>query len=239
MKRRISLTAQVAAANRKKKAPAAPTAGETPGTPGTPGKPGKPGKPGTPGKPATPDRPATFGPLMTACRSRLADCHERITQLQDALCDSGTANDPTSCALRRAIADEKLPLERYTDRLYREKERLFALPRVTDADLDTLRTLLRPETPEHPENPATPATPADPVILSHKIESLRASLRYYNRLLNYQQGRGTSGMALNPMPDCPRRREIEATRTRYEAELRRLLDLREIQQPTEKAPNRH
>lgn len=158
-------------------------------------------------------------PAIAACRTRLTDLRTRLTELQDALCDSGTENTPTILGVRIALVKEKLSKAVLYNELFKEKERLFGLAHLralTDSDYDGLRALLAKGAADEEAAPAetTPSVLAkldsltDAAAMARKLDSLRASNRRDRRMLDY--GSFVIGQrAVNPMPDCPRRRAIE------------------------------
>ena len=183
--------------------------------------------------------------LMGEARSLLSDLHGRIAELQKSLIDSGMGNDTEAVARRSVVVDEKLRLSKAYGDLFEEKERIHEVAEsraLCDADFDRLRHLVAAagsqqsagssqqsagsgqqlavssqQGTEPTENPADTDALAltEPWAIAKKITSLRTRMRRNRVILDYQS-RVKGGKPLNPMPDCPKRREIEADNARME-----------------------
>ncbi len=132
----------------------------------------------------------------------------KLSKIQRSMFETGESNDNTSVKRRLELMKEREPLiERYNS-IYEAKEAYFSghfseeqLKEVMDGK--TLEQVLHPETPKE----KTPMQQMTDLQLAKKAKAAKAAINRAKNQLLYQQD--TAAKKENPMPQCPKRKEIE------------------------------
>lgn len=147
------------------------------------------------------------------------DTWVEISRITEELYNVGTGNDKASKDQRKALLEERLPLiERY-NQVYEAKEAFFA-GEMTEGQL--LAVINREQPKKDNKQPADYSQLSD-LELTKRIKAVKQVINRSNNQLLYQQN--TVAKTENPMPDCPRRRDIEQRILVSKAELETLTDI--------------
>lgn len=142
-----------------------------------------------------------------------------VSRITEELYNVGTGNDETSMARRRALLEERLPLiERY-NQMYEAKEAFFN----GELDEQQLLDVINQEQPKEDNKQPTDYSQLSDLELTKRIKAVKQVINRSNNQLLYQQN--TVAKTENPMPDCPRRRDIEQRILVSKAELETLTDI--------------
>lgn len=151
------------------------------------------------------------------------DTWVELSRIKNELFDLGTENTPDIIARRKALLDEQAPLVARYNEVYEAKEAFFN----GELDEQQLLAVINQEQPKE-ENKQQPKAKSDPAKLSDlelvkRIKNVKQVINRSNNQLLYQQN--TVAKTENPMPDCPRRRDIEKRISVNKAELDTLTDI--------------
>lgn len=142
-----------------------------------------------------------------------------ISRITEELYSVGTGNDEASMARRRALLEERLPLiERY-NQMYEAKEAFFN----GELDEQQLLAVINQEQPKEENKQSTDYSQLSDLELTKRIKAVKQVINRSNNQLLYQQN--TVAKTENPMPDCPRRRDIEQRISVSKSELDNLTDI--------------
>lgn len=128
-----------------------------------------------------------------------------ISRITEELYSVGTGNDEASVEQRKALLKERLPLiERY-NQVYEAKESFFS-GEMTEEQLLAIIESKPKDTKTEDKQPMDYKKLSD-LELSKKIHSTKQAINRASNQLLYQQD--SKGKVENPLPDCPRRKELE------------------------------
>lgn len=150
------------------------------------------------------------------------DTWVELSRIKNELFDLGTENTPDIIARRKALLDEQAPIVARYNEVYEAKEAFFN----GELDEQQLLAVINQEQPK--EDNKQPTAKSDPAKLSDlelvkRIKAVKQVINRSNNQLLYQQN--TVSKTENPMPDCPRRRDIEKRISVNNAELDTLTDI--------------
>lgn len=135
-----------------------------------------------------------------------------MSRITEELYNLGTGNDQATVSKRKALLDKRIPLiERY-NQVYDAKESFFA-GKMTEEQLSEVVTGISGKKPKAPKD----YSKLSDLDLNKKIHAARTAVNRYNNQLLFQQNK--KGDKENPMPDCPKRKDIEACLAVRTAEL--------------------
>ena len=161
-------------------------------------------------------QPKSNIPEVAAIAKRIV--HEtwlEMSRITDELFNLGTENDDATVSRRKALLDERIPLiERY-NQVYEAKESFFA-GEMTEEQLFNI-VMGKPE--KEPEPPADYSKLSD-LELSKKLHAAQTAVTRYGNQLLYQSNKKEAKE--NPMPDCPKRKDIKNSLAVRTAELEAL-----------------
>ena len=144
-------------------------------------------------------------PEVAAIAKRIV--HEtwvEISRITDELYNVGTGNDEDFKSKRKSLLKERLPLiERY-NLVYEAKESFFAGELTEEQLLAVVEN--KPEEPKSKQKPVDYKKLTD-LQLDRKIHSTKQAINRASNQLLYQQD--NKGEKENPLPDCPRKKELE------------------------------
>lgn len=144
-------------------------------------------------------------PEVAAIAKRIV--HEtwvEISRITEELYNVGTGNNKASKAKRKSLLNERLPLiERY-NQVYEAKEAFFSGELTEEQLLVVVEN--KPEEPKAKQKPVDYKKLSD-LQLDKKIHSTKQAINRATNQLLYQQD--TKGEKENPLPDCPRKKELE------------------------------
>lgn len=133
------------------------------------------------------------------------DTWVEISRITEELYNVGTGNDEASVEQRKALLKERLPLiERY-NQVYEAKESFFS-GEITEEQLLAIIESKPKDTKTEDKQPMYYKKLSD-LELSKKIHSTKQAINRASNQLLYQQD--SKGKVENPLPDCPRRKELE------------------------------
>lgn len=128
-----------------------------------------------------------------------------ISRITEELYNVGTGNDEASMAQRKALLEERLPLiERY-NQMYEAKEAFFAGEMTEEQLLVIIEN--KPNGEKREEKEPVEYTKMSDLELTKKIHSVKQAINRASNQLLYQKD--SKGKVENPLPDCPRRKELE------------------------------
>lgn len=147
------------------------------------------------------------------------DTWVELSRIKDELFNLGTENTPDIIARRKALLDEQAPLvDRYNE-VYEAKEAFFN----GELDEQQLLAVINQEQPKVENKQSTDYSQLSDLELTKRIKAVKQVINRSNNQLLYQQN--TVAKTENPMPDCPRRRDIEQRISVSKAELDNLTDI--------------
>lgn len=133
------------------------------------------------------------------------DTWVEISRITEELYNVGTGNDKASKDQRKALLEERLPLiERY-NQMYEAKEAFFAGEMTEEQLLVIIENKTNGEKQEEKE--PVDYTKMSDLELTKKIHSVKQAINRASNQLLYQKD--SKGKVENPLPDCPRRKELE------------------------------
>ena len=142
-----------------------------------------------------------------------------LSRIKDELFNLGTENTPDIIARRKALLDEQAPLVARYNEVYEAKEAFFN----GELDEQQLLAVINQEQPKEENKQPTDYSQLSDLELTKRIKAVKQVInRSSNQLLNQQN---TVAKTENPMPDCPRRRDIEQRILVSKAELATLTDI--------------
>lgn len=157
--------------------------------------------------------------VVAIAKGIVHDTWVELSRITEELYNVGTGNDETSMARRRALLEERLPLiERY-NQMYEAKEAFFA-GEMTE---EQLLAVINREQPKVDNKQPTDYSQLSDLELTKRIKAVKQVINRSGNQLLYQQN--TVAETENPMPDCPRRRDIEQRILVSKAELETLTDI--------------
>lgn len=170
--------------------------------------------------PAVAPKP-TVPPVVDTAKKMVHDAWVKLSKIHRQMYDTGEGNGEKEVAERKRLMNEREPLiERYNS-IYEAKEKFFAgsltkaqLKEVVDGK--TLEQVLHPVKPKK----VTPLSSLSDLQLAKKAKAAKAVITRCKNQLRYQQD--TAARYDNPMPQCPRRKEIEQRMADKQAELETL-----------------
>lgn len=167
-------------------------------------------------------------PEVAAIAKRIV--HEtwiEMSRITEELFNLGTENDDATVTRRKALLDERIPLiERY-NQVYEAKEAFFG-GELSEEQLFKV-VMNQPDTEPRPPQDYSALSDLE---LNKRLHAAQTAITRYNNQLLYQQNKKADNE--NPMPDCPKRRDIEnslAVRTAELEALKSELDRRNPQKP--------
>lgn len=147
------------------------------------------------------------------------DTWVEISRINEEIFKLGTGNDEATKAKRVALMDERQPLiERYNS-VYEAKESFYN-GELSEEELKQVIVGKPKEEPKVDETRAEALTMGD-VELLKKIKSTKSAINRAQNQLLYQKD--TKQKKENPMPDCPRRKEIEERLAQRQSEMATLM----------------
>lgn len=151
-------------------------------------------------------KPKANIPEPAAIAKRIVhDTWVEISRITEELYDVGTGNDKASKDQRKALLEERLPLiERY-NQVYEAKEAFFLGEMTEEQLLAVIEN--KPEVPKAKEKKPVDYKKLSDLELAKKIHSTKQAINRASNQLLYQQD--SKGEKENPLPDCPRRKELE------------------------------
>lgn len=145
----------------------------------------------------------------------------RLSRIHRNMFDTGEGNGKMALAMRRRMMMEREPLiERYNS-CYEAKEAFFA----GTISEDQLRQVVEGKTFEEVKHPKQtkedkPLQSMSDLQVAKKIKAAKAAINRCKNKLMYQQE--TAAKKENPMPDCPKRKDLEKKLADKRAELETL-----------------
>ena len=170
--------------------------------------------------PAVAPKP-TVPPVVDTAKKMVHDAWVKLSKIHRQMYDTGEGNGEKEVAERKRLMNEREPLiERYNS-IYEAKEGYFAgvltlnqLQEVVDGK--SLEQVLHPE----PAKVDIELNNLSDLKLAMKAKAAKAAITRCKNQLLYQQD--TAAKEENPMPQCPRRKEIEERLKERETELAKL-----------------
>lgn len=135
------------------------------------------------------------------------------------LFETGEENTPELMAERVKIMAERTPLMERYNQLYEAKEAFFN----GELDEQQLLALINQEQSKENNKQPTDYSQLSDLELTKRIKAVKQVINRLSNQLLYQQN--TVAKTENPMPDCPRRRDIEQRISVKKAELETLTDI--------------
>lgn len=170
--------------------------------------------------PAVAPKP-TVPPVVDTAKKMVHDAWVKLSKIHRQMYDTGEGNGEKEVAERKRLMNEREPLiERYNS-IYEAKEKFFA-GSLTEAQLKevvdgkTLDQVLHPEPPKV----ETPMQQMTDLQIAKKAKAAKAAINRAKNQLRYQQD--TAAKKENPMPQCPKRKEIEKKLAAKQDELAKL-----------------
>lgn len=166
--------------------------------------------------------PKAAKPKSKAVEQAKKKTHEawvEMSKLQNELYNTGTANDEATVAKRQEIMEKRDPIvERYNE-LYEGKEAFFE-GKMSEQDLQDLVDN-KPKPKPEVKVPETKYGDLSDLDLTKRLHALKTNITRTDNRLQYQTAK--RGKTPNPMPECPKRRELEQQLAEMKAEQSALL----------------
>ena len=157
--------------------------------------------------------------VAAIAKSIVHDTWVELSRIKNELFDLGTENTPDIIARRKALLDEQAPLVARYNEVYEAKEAFFN----GELDEQQLLAVINQEQPKEDNKQPTDYSQLSDLELTKRIKAVKQVINRSNNQLLYQQN--TVAKTENPMPDCPRRRDIEKRISVNKAELDTLTDI--------------
>lgn len=161
--------------------------------------------------------------VAAIAKSIVHDTWVELSRIKEELFNLGNENTPDIIARRKALLDEQAPLAARYNEVYEAKEAFF------NGELDEqqlLAVINQEQTKEEDKQQPkanTELSKMSDLELVKRIKNVKQVINRSNNQLLYQQN--TVSKTENPMPDCPRRRDIEKRISVNKAELDSLTDI--------------
>lgn len=147
------------------------------------------------------------------------DTWVELSRIKEEIFNLGTENTPDIIARRKALLEEQAPLVARYNEVYEAKEAFFAGEKTEEE----LLAVINQEHPKGDNKQPTDYSQLSDLKLTKRIKAVKQVINRSNNQLLYQQN--TVAKTENPMPDCPRRRDIEQRILVSKAELETLTDI--------------
>lgn len=147
------------------------------------------------------------------------DTWVELSRIKEELFNLGTENNPDIIAKRKVLLDEQAPLVARYNEVYEAKEAFFN----GELDEQQLLAVINQEQPKEDNKQPTDYSQLSDLELTKRIKAVKQVINRSNNQLLYQQN--TVAKTENPMPDCPRRHDIEQRILVSKAELETLTDV--------------
>lgn len=157
--------------------------------------------------------------VAAIAKSIVHDTWVKLSRIKEELFNLGTENTPDIIARRKALLDEQAPLVARYDEVYEAKEAFFN----GELDEQQLLAVINREQPKEDNKQPIDYSQLSDLELTKRIKAVKQVINRSNNQLLYQQN--TVAKTENPMPDCPRRRDIEKRISVSKAELDNLTDI--------------
>lgn len=157
--------------------------------------------------------------VAAIAKSIVHDTWVELSRIKEELFNLGTENTPDIIARRKALLDEQAPLVARYNGVYEAKEAFFN----GEMDEQQLLAVINQEQPKEDNGQPTDYSQLSDLELTKRIKAVKQVINRSNNQLLYQQN--TVAKTENPMPDCPRRRDIEKRISVSKAELDNLTDI--------------
>lgn len=157
--------------------------------------------------------------VAAIAKSIVHDTWVELSRIKEELFNLGTENTPDIIARRKALLDEQTPLVARYNEVYEAKEAFFA----GELDEQQLLAVINQEQPKEDNKQPIDYSQLSDLELTKRIKAVKQVINRSNNQLLYQQN--TVAKTENPMPDCPRRRDIEQRISVSKAELDNLTDI--------------
>ena len=157
--------------------------------------------------------------VAAIAKSIVHDTWVELSRIKEELFNLGTENTPDIIAHRKALLDEQAPLVARYNEVYEAKEAFFN----GELDEQQLLAVINQEQPKENNKQPTDYSQLSDLELTKRIKAVKQVINRSNNQLLYQQN--TVAKTENPMPDCPRRRDIEKRISVSKAELDNLTDI--------------
>lgn len=168
--------------------------------------------------PAEPSKPPI--PEVAAIAKQIVhDTWVELSRIKEELFNLGTENTPGIISKRKALLDEQAPLVARYNEVYEAKEAFFN----GELDEQQLLAVINQEQPKEDNKQPTDYSQLSDLELTKRIKAVKQVINRSNNQLLYQQN--TVAKTENPMPDCPRRHDIEQRILVSKAELETLTDI--------------
>lgn len=168
--------------------------------------------------PAEPSKPPI--PEVAAIAKQIVhDTWVELSRIKEELFNLGTENTPGIISKRKALLDEQAPLVARYNEVYEAKEAFFN----GELDEQQLLAVINQEQPKEDNKQPTDYSQLSDLELTKRIKAVKQVINRSNNQLLYQQN--TVAKTENPMPDCPRRHDIEQRILVSKAELDNLTDI--------------
>ncbi len=160
-------------------------------------------------------------PVFNVAKKLVHELWVEISRITEELYNVGTVNDKDSKEKRKALLSERLPLIERFNIVYEAKE-LFFCGELTEEQLKVvMEGSLEENNGDEKNIKLVNFEKMSDLDLIKKMHSTKQAINRAKNQLLYQQD--SKGEAENPLPDCPRRREIEERLSVKQAELNALL----------------
>lgn len=157
--------------------------------------------------------------VAAIAKSIVHDTWVELSRIKEELFKLGTENTPDIIARRKALLDEQAPLVARYNEVYEAKEAFFN----GELDEQQLLAVINQEQPKEDNKQPTDYSQLSDLELTKRIKAVKQVINRSNNQLLYQQN--TVAKTENPMPDCPRRHDIEQRILVSKAELDNLTDI--------------
>lgn len=133
------------------------------------------------------------------------DTWVELSRIKEELFNLGNENTPDIVSRRKALLEEQAPLVARYNEVYEAKEAFFAGEMTEEQLLVIIEN--KPNGEKQEEKEPVDYKKMSDLELTKKIHSVKQAINRASNQLLYQKD--SKGKVENPLPDCPRRKELE------------------------------
>lgn len=149
--------------------------------------------------------------LIERAKQYISSLHTDLARINNDLFEVGDGNDDYSVQLREQLLNKQKPIIEMYESLYEIKESYFDKGFLSDEERavisDVLGRLDNANAEPLPDKQASDLSEVGTLELSKQVKACKQAINRISNILEYQQP--TRAETPNPMPDCPKRDELE------------------------------
>ena len=150
--------------------------------------------------------------VVAVAKQIVHDTWLELSRINEELHALGEVNDGKTMAARQALMEEREPLIVRYNTVYEAKEAFFA----GEMTVEQLQAVIDNKPKEEPKAEEPQAKEMSDLEITKRLHALKTNITRSQNRLDYQQEK--KGKEKKPMPDCPKRKKIEAKLNEMKAE---------------------